>query len=211
MTDLSRVVAVIPVRSLAGSKSRLGEPLDQEEREALVLGLVRTTIAAAVEARCVSEVVVVSPDDELLGAIAGPGSTPLRQTGTGLNEALVEAVGACCADASGLLVLPADLPRVDAAEIDRLVRVAGRALEPDRPLVALIPDRHGTGTNALLVAPPDAIRFCFGEGSRRAHAAEAARAGGVYLEMDGPLTFDLDTPEDLLLADLTGLGHEVGR
>jgi len=51
------------------------------------------------------------------------------------------------------------LPGVAASAIDRLVEVAVLALrdEPDKPLVALVPDRHGTGTNALLVAPPSAI------------------------------------------------------
>jgi 2-phospho-L-lactate guanylyltransferase len=82
---------------------------------------------------------------------------------------------------------------------------------PDKAVVALIPDRHGMGTNALLVAPPNAIPFCFGEGSRAAHAAAAAAAGATYLELDGPLTFDLDTPDDLLEADKLGLGHEAGR
>jgi 2-phospho-L-lactate guanylyltransferase len=74
-----------------------------------------------------------------------------------------------------------------------------------------VPDHHGTGTNALLVAPADAIPFCFGEGSRAAHAAAAEVAGASYVELDGPLSFDLDTPEDLLDADSRGLDHEAGR
>jgi 2-phospho-L-lactate guanylyltransferase (CobY/MobA/RfbA family) len=59
--------------------------------------------------------------------------------------------------------------------------------------------------------PPDAIPFRFGEGSRAAHAAEAAAAGAAYVELDGPLSFDVDTPEDLLEADRIGLDHEAGR
>ena len=78
-------------------------------------------------------------------------------------------------------------------------------------MVALVSDRHGTGTNALLVAPPDAIPFRFGEGSRAAHEAAAAAAGAAYVEIRGPLSFDVDTPEDLLQADSSGLGHEAGR
>jgi len=77
--------------------------------------------------------------------------------------------------------------------------------------VALVPDQHGTGTNALLVATAERDPFCFGEGSRAAHAAAARAAGASYLELDGPLTFDLDTPDDLLEADLRGLDHEAGR
>jgi len=33
------------------------------------------------------------------------------------------------------------------------------------------------------------------------HAAAAEVAGASYVELDGPLSFDLDTPEDLLDAD----------
>jgi 2-phospho-L-lactate guanylyltransferase len=111
------------------------------------------------------------------------------------------------------MVLPADLPAVAASAIDQLAEAAELAARaaPAAPVVALVPDRHGTGTNALLVAPPNAIPFCFGEGSRAAHAAAAKAAGATYLELDGPLTFDVDTLEDLLEADRRGLDHEVGR
>jgi 2-phospho-L-lactate guanylyltransferase (CobY/MobA/RfbA family) len=61
------------------------------------------------------------------------------------------------------------------------------------------------------MAPPNAIEFRFGEGSRAAHAAEAIAAGAAYVELDGPLAFDLDTPEDLREADMGGLDHEAGR
>jgi 2-phospho-L-lactate guanylyltransferase len=111
------------------------------------------------------------------------------------------------------MILPADLPAVAASAIDQLAEAAELAAQaaPNGPVVALVTDRHGTGTNALLVAPPNAIPFCFGEGSRAAHEAAAVAAGATYLELDGPLTFDLDTPDDLLEADRRGLDHEVGR
>ncbi|HEX7346536.1 MAG TPA: hypothetical protein VF253_07065, partial [Candidatus Limnocylindrales bacterium] len=68
------------------------------------------------------------------------------------------------------------------------------------PRVAIVPDRHGRGPNALLVSPPDLIEFCFGGDSKDAHLG-AARAAGARVEvLDGPLTLDIDTPEDLLIA-----------
>ena len=66
-----------------------------------------------------------------------------------------------------------------------------------RPFVALVPDRHGTGTNVLMLAPPGVIDFCFGPASRSEHAGAAAAAGAAYVELGGPLDIDLDTPEDL--------------
>ena len=68
------------------------------------------------------------------------------------------------------------------------------------PLVAIVPDRHGRGTNALLLSPPGVIEFCFGGDSKEAHLG-AARAAGARVEvLDGPLSLDIDTPEDLLIA-----------
>ena len=68
-------------------------------------------------------------------------------------------------------------------------------------MAAAVPDRHGLGTNALLITPPGAINPAFGEASRAAHAAQADAAGVRWLELDGPLALDLDTPADLLDAE----------
>jgi 2-phospho-L-lactate guanylyltransferase len=212
-TDESRIVAIVPVRSLTGAKSRLGEPLDAEERADLIMALLRRTVTQALAAERLSGVVVVSMDADLLRAAREMGAATLLQETDGLNEGLAEAREASRAEATAILVLPADLPEVAAAAIDRLAEAAERAISdaPGRAVVALVPDRHGSGTNGLLLAPPDAIDFMFGEGSREAHRAAADAAGACYLELGGPLTFDLDTPEDLLLADLRGLDHEAGR
>lgn len=212
-TSLSHIVALVPVRSLSGAKSRLGEPLDAEERADLVMALLRHTVEAALAATRLAGVVVVSMDADLLARARAMGAASLLQEMDGLNEGLIEARAAAGAEATAVMVLPADLPGVAASAIDQLAEAAELALSgaPEKQIVALVPDRHGAGTNALLVAPPDAIPFCFGEGSRAAHAAAAAAAGATYVELDGPLTFDLDTPADLLEADALGLDHEAGR
>jgi 2-phospho-L-lactate/phosphoenolpyruvate guanylyltransferase len=211
--NLSRIVAVVPVRSLSSGKSRLGEPLDGEERADLVLALLRRTVGQALAASRLAEVVVVSEDADLLRQARAFGAASLLQERDGLNEGLDEARAAADPEATAILVLPADLPGVAASAIDELVEAAEQAQRaaPDRPVVALVPDRHGTGTNALLVAPPGAIPFRFGAGSRVAHCSAARAAGASYVELSGPLTFDLDTPEDLLEADRRGLDHEAGR
>jgi 2-phospho-L-lactate guanylyltransferase len=86
-----------------------------------------------------------------------------------------------------------------------VVGTAAEALDPGRSLVALVPDRHGRGTNAILISPPNAIAFAFGPGSRAAHLAAAAQAGASVVELGGPLTLDLDLPEDLIRAEELGL------
>jgi 2-phospho-L-lactate guanylyltransferase len=212
VADLSGIVALVPVRSLSGAKSRLGEPLDPEERADLILALLRRTVEAARAARRLAGVMVVSMDPDLLERARAMGAATLRQKTDGLNEALVEARVAAGA-ATAVVALPGDLPGVTASAIDQLAEAAELAMRqaPGRPVVVLVPDRHGSGTNALLLAPPTAIDFRFGEGSRAAHAAAAGAAGATYLELDGPLSFDVDTPDDLLEADRRGLDHEAGR
>lgn len=212
-TSLAHIVALVPVRSLFGAKSRLGEPLDPEERADLVLALLRRTVEEALAATRLAGVVVVSMDDDLLRRVMAMGAASLLQETDGLNEGLTEARLAAGAEATAVLVLPADLPGVTASAIDELADAAERARRtaPQKPVVVLVPDRHGTGTNALLVAPPNAIPFLFGEGSRAAHAAAADGAGASYVELDGPLTFDVDTADDLLEADMRGLDHGMGR
>ncbi len=212
------MVAIIPVRGLERAKTRLGEALDPEERHALVEGLLRRTIQAAVTTPGIRAVAVVSPDPEALAVAADAGAVTLPQGGGGLNEGLadgrawVRELGA-----TALLVIPADLPAINPGELGRVleaarVRLAGSlAATPETgmtvtSLVVLVPDRAGEGTNLLLLAPPGAIPFQFGPGSRAAHAAAAARTGAVYLELTGPLGLDLDTPDDLLAAEAVGLG-----
>ncbi len=200
----NRTAALIPVRSLEGAKSRLGEVLDAEEREALVRTLLRRTIAAARDAGA-EPVVVISDDDRIRALAAADGAVAVPQGRPGLNAALEDGRRhAIERGAAILLVLPGDLPLVDAATVSALAAAAavpaGSGTDGP-PVVVLVPDRHGRGTNGLALRPPDAIPFAFGEDSRAAHERLARQAGARYVEMASPLAVDVDTPEDLLLVD----------
>ena len=155
----------------------------------------------------------MSPDAAVLELATRHGAVGVPQVEGALNEGLDEgAAWAEAGGADGILVVPGDLPAVSAGELGRVVRAAVAVLaervaagSPPNAIVAIVPDRGGTGTNVLLVAPPGAIAFQFGEGSRAAHAAAARRAGAAYVELGGPLGLDLDTPDDLLAAEAAGL------
>jgi 2-phospho-L-lactate/phosphoenolpyruvate guanylyltransferase len=203
----TRVAAAIPVRGLEAAKSRLGEALDGEERRRLVEALLRTTVAAAAAAPAIRDVAVVSSDLAVLGLAASLGATPLAEEGSGGGLLAALETGERWALEHGcdaLLILPADLPAVSGAEIERIVAAGEAAARGGGPVVVLVPDRAGTGTNALLVAPPGVIPFRFGVRSRAAHAAEAAAAGAVHVELASPLSLDIDTPEDVLAAEEAG-------
>ena len=143
----SRTFAVIPVGSLEGAKSRLGETLDAEERHDLALRMARRTIEAAAHSPDIDEVLVVTPDAEVRELALAAGARPLRQRSQGLNRGLGEArEEAVAAGADALLVLPIDLPRVSA---DAISDVLAPLRDPRRPLVVIVPDRHGRGKSGL--------------------------------------------------------------
>jgi 2-phospho-L-lactate guanylyltransferase len=201
------IVAIIPVGAIEGAKSRLGSVLDAEERRDLVLGLAERTIRAAVLTPGVDETLVVTPDDEVRDVALRAGARPLRQRSRGLNDGLREARDeAMAAGASAILVLPIDIPAVAPDLLAPLVETAAAG---DR-LVSVVPDRHGRGTNALLLSPPDVIDFCFGGDSKAAHLAAADAAGARVELLDGPLSLDIDTPDDLLLAEAETTGAVDG-
>jgi 2-phospho-L-lactate/phosphoenolpyruvate guanylyltransferase len=200
-----QTVVVIPVRALEGAKSRLGAVLDAEERRELVERLLRATAAAAVATPGIAGVIVVSPDPAAIAVGESVGATGVRQGSAGLNPGIVEArdsVGAAGADR--LLVLPADLPGITPADIAAILAVADASPAGSAtgyPIVVLATDRHGRGTNALLLQPPAVIDPAFGGDSRDAHRRLAAAAGATYLETPDRLELDLDTPDDLLLLE----------
>ena len=141
-----RIAAVIPVGSLEGAKTRLGEMLDAEERHDLVLRLLARTVVAALTSERLEDVLVISPDRDLLARAAELGARTLRQRGRGLNAGVRDGRDDVVAGgAEAVLVLPTDLPFVSPEAIDAVLA----ALPDDAArAVVLVPDRHGTGTNA---------------------------------------------------------------
>lgn len=196
----SRIAAIIPVGTLEGAKSRLGDTLDAEERQDLAERLLARTIAAALAVEHLADVLVISPDREVLQRAADLGARTLRQRSLGLNAGLAEArADVIAGGADAILVLPIDLAFVNAEAVTAVLDPMTR---PDSTLaVVLVTDRHGTGTNALALRPPEVIDLAFGPGSRRAHRAAAEAAGAAYTEVEGPLAFDIDTPADLVLVE----------
>ena len=91
--------------------------------------------------------------------------------------------------------MPGDCPALDPGEVAALL-ASGDA--DGGAAVVIVPDRHGTGTNALLLTPPDVIAPAFGPGSFARHAGRAAAAGAVVRVAHAPsLELDVDTPGDL--------------
>jgi len=189
--------AIVPVKPLRRGKSRLAGTLSEDERTELNRSLLQNTLKTFADLKEVEEVLVISRDPQALAIARHHGARTVREDGQPeLNTALKRAtVIAQVYATGGVLVLPADLPLVTRDDVLTLIERAG---EP--PAVVIAPDRHGTGTNALLISPAGLIEYDFGENSFQRHC-ERARAAGARLEIvDLPtLGLDLDLPEDLEL------------
>ena len=187
------VCAVVPVKDLAGTKSRLAPILDPGARAGLTLYMMGRVVAA-LRGAGVEKVGVVSPDRIVLGEAEERGATPLRQESRGLNPALEEGRRwAMERGASELLVLPADLPLLEPEDVRAVLGEKG-----EEPSVVISPDRAHAGTNALLLRPPDALPFSFGKESYEAHLRAARERGLDVRVCERPhLSFDLDTAGDL--------------
>ncbi len=214
---LASLHAIVPLRSLAGGKARLGEAADAEEREELLLGMLRKTLSELLRLPACRAIHVVSTDARVLGVAEECGARPLRQEHGDLNDALALARDVAIDDgADSVVILPADLPMLTLASLERLVDAADAALAAGlgRAMVVIAPSDARGGTNALLLSPADVIEPQFGTASFEAHARAAAAADAtLQLVNDAGLGFDLDTPEDLemLPPDLVTSLLEMGR
>ena len=188
------VVAVVPVKDLVAAKSRLTPVLTPEGRAGLTVYMMKNVLSALREAG-VDRACVVSPDPIVLKLAEEAGATPLRQESRGLNPALDEArAWATSEGATSLLVLPADLPLLKAPDVEAILEAA----DGEGPRCVISPDATRSGTNALLLRPPDALPFLFGPNSFRAHLDAASERGVEARPRERPrLAFDLDTANDL--------------
>lgn len=192
-----RTVALVPIKALTAAKSRLAAALDPPARAALTLRVLNNVLAA-LDTPGIATRLVVTPDPAVLRAAGAAGATGLRQADGGLNEGLTQGRDwALAAGAEAILIVLGDLPLLGRDDVTALLELA------DRPGVAVFaPDRHGAGTNALLLRPPDALPFAFGVGSLARHRTAAETRGLLARWYDAPGTaLDLDTPADLAALD----------
>jgi 2-phospho-L-lactate/phosphoenolpyruvate guanylyltransferase len=187
--------AIIPVKPLRRGKSRLAGALSEDERSELNRTLLEHTLKTLSGLKELEEVLVISRDPRALTIARNHGARTVREDGQPeLNTALKRATVIAQVYATrGVLVLPADLPLITREDVLTLIRHAD-----DPPVVVIAPDRHGKGTNALLMSPSGLIEYDFGEDSFQRHC-ERVRESGARLEIvDLPsLGLDLDVPEDL--------------
>jgi 2-phospho-L-lactate/phosphoenolpyruvate guanylyltransferase len=187
-------IAILPVKSLDAAKQRLRDGLDQAPRRALAEAMFSDVLVALRRATLIDEVLVVSKDHGVQRIAGGYGAMVADDDDRGHNAAATRGIArARQRGVERALLVPGDCPLLTAADLDELLQIPVPS-----PSVLIVPDRHGTGTNALLLTPPDALAPSFGPGSHERHRQDAATAGITARTAEVPsLGLDIDTPEDL--------------
>ncbi|MFC9787954.1 2-phospho-L-lactate guanylyltransferase [Rhodococcus sp. NPDC127528] len=198
-----RAHVLIAVKGLERAKSRLAPRLGPTDRTALVLAMLRDTLAAARSAPAVGDVTVITPDPTVAEVAEATGARwhrdPEEPGLDRLNAALRAASRTAALDAEGPLVaLQGDLPCLSGTELSE-------ALDRARPHPrAFVVDHHGTGTSALIISDARAaLDPRFGSSSAQRHLDSGATA----LAGNWPgLRLDVDTAADLDAAAALGPG-----
>jgi 2-phospho-L-lactate guanylyltransferase len=182
-----RTVAILPVKSFGRAKQRLGDAVP--DKPALAAAMVADVLEALARVPELDELIVVTAERAAAEAAGAAGARVVHDPAEA-GQSAAAALGIAAARADRALLVPGDCPALDAAEVSTLLAHVAP--------VVIVPDRHGQGTNALLLTPPDVMEPAFGEGSFARHAARARAAGATVRVAELPsLALDVDTPEDL--------------
>ncbi|MEJ7797444.1 MAG: 2-phospho-L-lactate guanylyltransferase [Solirubrobacteraceae bacterium] len=187
--------AVLPVKRFGAAKFRLGDELSGGTRRALAEAMMTDVLMALRRTAALAEVLLVTSEPAAEAIGRGYGANVLHDDGDRGQSAaaMIGIAHAIEAGATRVLLVPGDCPALDPAELEALL---------ERPrgerAVVIVPDRHGSGTNALLLTPPDVIEPAFGPDSRARHEQAGAAAEVTFtVEELQTLALDVDTSEDL--------------
>jgi len=187
-------LALIPVKKLAESKSRLLSRLPDDTRQALTLAMLEDLIEALTQTRGIDRIAVTTPDETVALHAKAAGAEILMRAEPGLNAALEDGRERLVPNRDDdLLFVLGDVAGALASDFEKLLACP----IDDAPQVCLAPSSDG-GTSALLHKPAGVIPCCFGRDSATRHRDAAQAAGIAYHELELPsLVIDLDQPEDL--------------
>ncbi len=194
---------LVPIKNLEGAKQRLSPVLGAEERRALAAAMMEDVLETLASWKSRPPVALVTSDSHAISLahrygfeiIPEPGNRSETDAIAGATDIVVERGW------KATLVIPADIPLIEAAELRSIVEAA-----PETGSV-LVPSADGRGSNAVLRRPAALFPLRFGNDSFLPHrrAAEATGMPVVVLQLPG-IALDVDQPADL--AELLARGGE---
>jgi 2-phospho-L-lactate/phosphoenolpyruvate guanylyltransferase len=188
--------AILPMKSPDKGKTRLSGEIEDGVRRALAWAMYSDVLIALGRTSSVETTIVVTPDVEAarVAALHGAGFIDDDSSSGHSDAAAIGMAHAAQEGAERVVLIPGDCPSLDPAELDQLL-----AEKIDHPSCLIVPDRHGTGTNALVISPADGFEPAFGDGSHARHLERAAEGSIEARSVPvASLAFDVDTREDLI-------------
>ena len=191
-----RTAAILPVKSFARAKQRLGASVADPLRQQLARAMVADVISALEATGAIERTIVVTREPLIAEAAIGAGGLLVEDVAEE-GQSAAAGLGIARAIERGferILCVPGDCPAADPAELTAMLERQAR----DGTQVVIVPDRHGSGTNGLLLAPPQAIAPSFGPDSCERHRGLAGAARLSWrIERLPSLLLDIDTGADL--------------
>ncbi len=186
---MKKTIAIIPVSRFVHAKTRLSPTLTPLERENLLKSMLIDVIGVLKQK--VSDVVVISSDEDVLEFVDDIGVVTLKEKGTtDLNGALMQALNWCSKVVDQVLIVPSDVPLMKVEHVDKIIKMGETA-------DMVIAPAKGGGTNALL-CPVNDMKMKFGECSFFEHINEAESHNWPYAVFDSfYMSLDVNTAEDL--------------
>ena len=185
------VTAVVPMKPLAESKTRLSGHLNAEERAELSATMLTIVLAVLRESK-ISATIVVGGDQRVRGIASDVGASWKRDRFMDLNLAVAEVFDCVWRSGDMAAYIPADLPLLTVPDVDDMLEfsAAGQGMT--------ICPAHDGGTNGLVVPSRPGFSPQLGTRSHRQHRELAARLGSEMREFLSPgFVLDVDTIEDL--------------
>src|SRR6266566_4883899 len=174
--------AVIPVKGLTESKTRLSTSLQGDQRRILVEALLEDVLASVVRSRVYGTIIVISSDENVRTRVKSQGVSFVKQTSVGLNRAIEQTNRlALQKHARSVTNVLGDIPLVDASQ-----------------RVVMAPSLKG-GTNVMLTSPPGVVSPSYGRWSYSKHLHQAQVRGVNAYSISNPrISFDIDSTSDLI-------------
>ena len=186
-------VILVPVKNLAVAKQRLAAVLDQPSRTRLAQAMLQDVLATLHDWKDRPRVALVTSDPYAVGLAREHRFEVISDPDNSSETDAIEMATRACVErgVESTLVIPADIPLVEAWELEEIVRNA-----PEEGSV-LVPAADGRGTNAVLRRPANLFPLRFGNDSFKPHHAAAQATGKpcVVLNLPG-IGVDVDNPAD---------------
>ena len=194
------ICVVVPIKAFTSAKTRLSARFDADQRACLAQASAERVLFAVASCAAVDRRIAVVETGAAAKMARHHGFDVIQRTDIYGQSAAVGAGfhAAIEGGATNVLTVSADVPLVRPKDIEEM-------LKPKGPVLVMVSDREGRGTNALRLDPAFEMRLHFGPDSLPIHRREAEAMKLAVKVIDNPrVRIDIDTPEDIEALEVSG-------